>query len=165
MAPAIMDTVTAHLNQDKVEFRATGSTIKFKGFMRVYVEGTDKKEEKEESILPDLVVGDVVQSKELVPNQHFTQPPARYTEATLVGTLEKQGIGRPSTYAPTLDTIQRRGYVSLQKRRFVPTELGEIVIEILDEYFPEITNVRSEEHTSELQSRGHLVCRLLLEKQ
>src|SRR5690625_1365543 len=141
MAPAIMDTVTAHLNHDKVEFRATGSTIKFKGFMRVYVEGTDKKEEKEESILPDLVVGDVVQSKELVPNQHFTQPPARYTEATLVGTLEKQGIGRPSTYAPTLDTIQRRGYVSLQKRRFVPTELGEIVIEILDEYFPEITNV------------------------
>src|SRR5690625_2442126 len=141
MAPAVMDTMTVHLLNNSVEFRATGSKIKFKGFMKVYIEGTDKKEEKDETYLPDIVEGESIKVKDLTPNQHFTQPPPRYTEATLVGTLEKQGIGRPSTYAPTLDTIQRRGYVALDNRRFVPTELGEIVIEILDEYFPEITNV------------------------
>lgn len=141
MAPAIMDTMTVHLLNNGVEFRATGSKIKFKGFMKVYIEGTDHEKKDEEKYLPDLEEGEFVDAKDLQPNQHFTQPPPRYTEATLVGTLEKQGIGRPSTYAPTLDTIQRRGYVSLDNRRFVPTEIGEIVTEILDEYFPEITNV------------------------
>lgn len=141
MAPAIMDTMTVHLLNNGVEFRATGSKIKFKGFMTVYIEGTDHEKKDEEKYLPDLEEGEFVDAKDLQPNQHFTQPPPRYTEATLVGTLEKQGIGRPSTYAPTLDTIQRRGYVSLDNRRFVPTEIGEIVTEILDEYFPEITNV------------------------
>ena len=141
MAPAVMDTMTVHLLNNGVEFRATGSKIKFKGFMKVYIEGTDHGKKDEETYLPELVEGEQVTSKELKPNQHFTQPPPRYTEATLVGTMEKQGLGRPSTYAPTLDTIQRRGYVSLDNRRFVPTELGEIVVDILVEYFPEITNV------------------------
>jgi len=141
MAPAIMDTMSVDLDNNGVTFRATGSKIKFKGFMTVYIEGTDSKEKEEEKYLPDLVEGEKISSEKLEPNQHFTQPPPRYTEATLVGTLEKLGIGRPSTYAPTLDTIQRRGYVQLDNRRFVPTELGEIVTEVLIEYFPEITNV------------------------
>lgn len=141
MAPAVMDTMTVHLLNNGVEFRATGSKIKFKGFMKVYIEGTDNKEKDEETFLPDLNEGENVSTKEMKPNQHFTQPPPRYTEATLVGTMEKQGLGRPSTYAPTLDTIQRRGYVKLDNRRFIPTELGEIVIDVLVEYFPEITNV------------------------
>ncbi|HZW67056.1 MAG TPA: type I DNA topoisomerase [Pseudogracilibacillus sp.] len=141
MAAAIMDTMTVHMENNGVEFRATGSKIKFKGFMEVYIEGTDSGKEEKESFLPDIEENDVVTAKDIKPNQHFTQPPPRYTEATLVGTMEKQGIGRPSTYAPTLDTIQRRGYVGLDNRRFVPTELGEIVVDILVEYFPEITNV------------------------
>ncbi len=141
MAPAVMDTMTVHLNNNGVEFRATGSKVKFKGFMKVYVEGTDNNKKEKESFLPDLNEGEKVTTKDIKPNQHFTQPPPRYTEATLVGTMEKQGLGRPSTYAPTLETIQRRGYVKLDNRRFVPTELGEIVVDVLVEYFPEITNV------------------------
>lgn len=109
--------------------------------MKVYVEGTDNNKKETESFLPDLNEGEKVTTKDIKPNQHFTQPPPRYTEATLVGTMEKQGLGRPSTYAPTLETIQRRGYVKLDNRRFVPTELGEIVVDVLVEYFPEITNV------------------------
>lgn len=141
MAPAVLDTVTAHLWNNDVEFRASGSQIKFKGFMKLYVEGTDDQKKEENKILPPLKEGDVVEADEINPDQHFTQPPPRYTEARLVKTLEEKGIGRPSTYAPTLDTIQRRGYVALDNRRFVPTELGEIVNDLLKEYFPEIINV------------------------
>lgn len=141
MAPAIMDTVTAHLINNEVEFRASGSQIKFKGFMKVYVEGQDDKKKEENKLLPPLEEGETVKAHEITPNQHFTQPPPRYTEARLVKTLEELGIGRPSTYAPTLDTIQRRNYVTLDNRRFVPTELGEIVINILKEYFPEIIDI------------------------
>lgn len=154
MAPAIMDTMTVHLENNGVEFRATGSKIKFKGFMTVYIEGTDNGKKEEETFLPELVEGEYIDFKQIEPKQHFTQPPPRYTEATLVGTLEKQGIGRPSTYAPTLDTIQRRGYVTLDNRRFVPTELGEIVIEILEEFFPEITNVK---FTAEMEESLDLI--------
>ncbi|HLR40078.1 MAG TPA: type I DNA topoisomerase [Virgibacillus sp.] len=141
MAPAIMDTMTAHLISNEVEFRATGSKIKFKGFMKVYIEGTDDGKKDENKYLPDLTEGMIVDAKEIIPNQHFTQPPPRYTEARLVRTMEEQGIGRPSTYAPTLDTIQRRGYVSIDNKRFIPTELGTIVVDILKEYFPEIIDV------------------------
>ena len=154
MAPAIMDTMTVHLENNGVEFRTTGSKIKFKGFMTVYIEGTDNGKKEEETFLPELVEGEYIDFKQIEPKQHFTQPPPRYTEATLVGTLEKQGIGRPSTYAPTLDTIQRRGYVTLDNRRFVPTELGEIVIEILEEFFPEITNVK---FTAEMEESLDLI--------
>ncbi|KGP73979.1 type I DNA topoisomerase [Pontibacillus yanchengensis] len=141
MAPAVMDTITAHLLNEDVEFRATGSKVKFKGFMKVYVEGSDDNKKEEDKYLPELEEGMTVKASKIEPNQHFTQPPPRYTEARLVRTLEEMGIGRPSTYAPTLDTIQRRGYVSLDNKRFVPTELGEIVVELLREYFPEIINV------------------------
>ncbi|MGJ9458847.1 type I DNA topoisomerase [Oceanobacillus sp. CF4.6] len=138
MSPAVMDTMTVHLLNNDVEFRATGSKIKFKGFMRVYVEGTDDNKKVEDKLLPDMVEGMTVDSKEIIPNQHFTQPPPRYTDARLVRTMEERGLGRPSTYAPTLDTIQRRGYVTMDNKRFVPTELGTIVCELVEEFFPEI---------------------------
>ncbi|SDO84809.1 type I DNA topoisomerase [Halobacillus sp. SY10] len=141
MAPAVLDTMTVHLYNEGVEFRATGSEVKFKGFMKVYIEGRDDNKKEKDKLLPHLEEGMTVKAEEIKPNQHFTQPPPRYTEARLVKTLEELGIGRPSTYAPTLDTIQRRGYVSLDNKRFIPTELGEIVLEQLREYFPEIIDV------------------------
>ncbi|GGH69457.1 DNA topoisomerase 1 [Compostibacillus humi] len=141
MAPAVLDTMTVHLTNNNVEFRATGSKIKFQGFMKVYVEGTDEKNTESNNLLPALEEGMEVEAKEITPNQHFTQPPPRYTEARLVKTLEELGIGRPSTYAPTLDTIQRRNYVTLDQKRFIPTELGAVVIELLEEFFPEIIDV------------------------
>lgn len=140
MASAVMDTMSIDLQNGPVIFRATGSKIKFPGFMKVYVEGTDDSVEEKENILPEISVGDTCFSKDVEPKQHFTQPPPRYTEARLVKTLEELGIGRPSTYAPTLDTIQKRGYVTLDNKRFVPTELGEIVLELIREFFPEIIN-------------------------
>jgi DNA topoisomerase-1 len=141
MAPAVMDTMSVDLTNEEVVFRANGSKVKFPGFMKVYVEGTDDQKEEKDNWLPELVEGDKVQSKDIEPKQHFTQPPPRYTEARLVRTLEELGIGRPSTYAPTLDTIQRRGYVALDNKRFVPTELGEIVLELVMEFFQDIINV------------------------
>ncbi|WP_417900567.1 type I DNA topoisomerase [Bacillus haimaensis] len=149
MAPAILDTVSIDLAQNDVMFRATGSTVKFPGFMKVYVEGSDDQQEEKENLLPALEKGDNVFSKDVDPKQHFTQPPPRYTEARLVRTLEELGIGRPSTYAPTLDTIQKRGYVALDNKRFVPTELGNIVIQLILEFFPEIINV---EFTANLET-------------
>jgi DNA topoisomerase I len=141
MAPAIMDTMAVDLVNNGVTFRANGSKIKFPGFMKVYVEGNDDKVEEKEKILPDMTEGEQAYSKDIEQNQHFTQPPPRYTEARLVKTMEELGIGRPSTYAPTLDTIQRRGYVALDNKRFVPTELGEIVLELILEFFPETIDV------------------------
>ncbi len=142
MAPAVMDTMTVHLLNEGIEFRATGSKVKFKGFMKVYIEGSDDQENKQEKWLPEIEEGIKVKSEKMEPSQHFTQPPPRYTEARLVKTMEEKGIGRPSTYAPpTLDTIQRRGYVALDNRRFVPTELGEIVSSLMEEFFPEIIDV------------------------
>ncbi|WP_067838626.1 type I DNA topoisomerase [Amphibacillus sediminis] len=141
MAPAVMDTMTVQLIQNGVEFRATGSKIKFKGFMKVYIEGNDDNAKEEDKLLPELEEGMKVKAEAIKPNQHFTQPPPRYTEARLVKTMEEKGIGRPSTYAPTLDTIQRRGYVTLDNKRFVPTELGQIVIELVLEFFPEIIDI------------------------
>ncbi|MCT2344037.1 type I DNA topoisomerase [Niallia taxi] len=141
MAPAVMDTMSVDLRNGDVKFRATGSKIKFPGFMKVYVESTDDAVEEHNKQLPDLKEGDEVINKDIDPKQHFTQPPPRYTEARLVKTLEELGIGRPSTFAPTLDTIQKRGYVALDNKRFVPTELGEIVLELILEFFPEILDV------------------------
>ena len=142
MSSAIMDTMTVDLKNGPITFRATGSKIKFPGFMKVYVEGSDDPvEEKKDRQLPALEVGNEVVTKQIDPKQHFTQPPPRYTEARLVKTLEELGIGRPSTFAPTLDTIQKRGYVALENKRFIPTELGEIVTEVMREFFPEILDV------------------------
>ncbi|WP_342041716.1 type I DNA topoisomerase [Bacillus sp. OTU2372] len=141
MAQAVMDTMSVDLQNGNVIFRATGSKIKFPGFMKVYVEGTDDQVDGPNKMLPDLKKGDEVFKKDIDPKQHFTQPPPRYTEARLVKTLEELGIGRPSTFAPTLDTIQKRGYVTLDNKRFVPTELGDIVHELMVEFFPEILDV------------------------
>ncbi|QEQ18588.1 type I DNA topoisomerase [Bacillus sp. BS98] len=141
MASAIMDTVTAKLINNNVQFRASGSVVKFPGFIKVYVESKDDGAEEKDKMLPPLEVGETVFSKDIEPKQHYTQPPPRYTEARLVRTLEELGIGRPSTYVPTLETIQKRGYVALDNKRFVPTELGGIVIELILEFFPEIINI------------------------
>lgn len=141
MAPATLDTMSVDLENNGLTFRANGSKVKFSGFMKVYVEGKDDQMEEKNKMLPNLAEGDTVLSKDIEPEQHFTQPPPRYTEARLVKTLEELGIGRPSTYAPTLDTIQKRGYVALDNKRFIPTELGEIVLDLIMEFFPEIINV------------------------
>ncbi|NDR59906.1 type I DNA topoisomerase [Fructilactobacillus sanfranciscensis] len=136
MTPAIVDTETVKVVQNGVEYRANGSKLNFEGYLKAYSAGKEK-----DNILPDLEIGDHVTLDNNVPNQHFTQPPARYTEANLIKALEENGVGRPSTYAPTLMTIQKRYYVKLDARRFVPTELGEIVNKLIEEYFPEIVNV------------------------
>jgi DNA topoisomerase-1 len=141
MAPAILDTMRVDLEQNNVKFVANGSKIKFPGFTKVYIEGKDDGKEDKENVLPDLTEGEVVKSADIEPKQHFTQPPARYSEATLIKTLEENGVGRPSTYAPTLETIQRRYYVKLNARRFEPTELGEIVNTLVVEFFPQIVDV------------------------
>lgn len=141
MAPAVMDTVRADLVNEGVIFRANGSKVKFPGFMKVYIEGSDDKKKEDHKFLPDLKKDMTVKKEDVSPEQHFTQPPPRYTEARLVRTLEELGIGRPSTYAPTLDTIQKRNYVQLDGRNFIPTELGEIVLDLIVEFFPEVLDV------------------------
>lgn len=141
MAPAVLYTVALDVTQNDIKFRANGQTIKFKGFMTLYVEAKDDKDNDKENKLPKLNQGDKVTATQIEPAQHFTQPPPRYTEARLVKTLEELKIGRPSTYAPTIDTIQKRNYVKLESKRFVPTELGEIVYEQVKDYFPEIIDV------------------------
>lgn len=154
MAPAILDTVTVDLLNNDVQFRATGSQVKFQGFMKVYIESHDDKEEEKDNVLPPLTEGETVKCASIDPKQHFTQPPPRYSEARLVKTLEELGIGRPSTYAPTLDTIQKRGYVTLDAKRFVPTELGGIVNAAVNQYFSDITNA---EFTAKMeQSLDHI---------
>ncbi|MDT2815047.1 type I DNA topoisomerase [Vagococcus carniphilus] len=141
MAPAVLDTMRVDIEQNGVKFVANGSKIKFPGFTKVYIEGKDDGKEEKENILPDLKEGENVKSADIEPKQHFTQPPARFSEATLIKTLEENGVGRPSTYAPTLETIQRRYYVKLNARRFEPTELGEIVNTLVSEFFPQIIDV------------------------
>lgn len=138
MSSAVLDTMTVDLAGGPVQFRAAGSKLKFPGFMKIYVEGNDDGSTEEERLLPALQTGETVQTAAIEPKQHFTQPPPRYTEARLVRTLEELGIGRPSTYAPTLETIQRRNYVAIEEKKFVPTELGELVIQLMEEFFPEI---------------------------
>ncbi|MFW7431919.1 type I DNA topoisomerase [Vagococcus carniphilus] len=141
MAPAVLDTMRVDIEQNGVKFVANGSKIKFPGFTKVYIEGKDDGKEEKENILPDLKEGENVKSADIEPKQHFTQPPARFSEATLIKTLEENGVGRPSTYAPTLETIQRRYYVKLNARRFEPTVLGEIVNTLVSEFFPQIIDV------------------------
>jgi len=141
MTSAVLDTLSVDLTAGDVWFRSTGSKVKFPGFMKLYIEATDDQTE-EEGFLPALTVDQILQPQpELNPEQHFTQPPPHYSEARLVKAMEELGIGRPSTYAPTIETLQKRGYVLLQEKRFVPTELGEIVIDLLKEFFPTIVDV------------------------
>ncbi|MBS3886471.1 MAG: type I DNA topoisomerase [Dethiobacter sp.] len=138
MSAAVYDTVTAKISADEYEFRATGSQIKFEGFMKLYTEGRDEEEKEEAGLLPELAAGETLSLLQLDPKQHFTQPPPRFSEAMLVKTLEEKGIGRPSTYAPIIDTLQTRGYVIRENKLFYATELGHVVLDQLLEFFPDI---------------------------
>ena len=150
MASAIMDTLAVDITAGAYLFRATGSRVKFPGFLRVYLEGRDNgEEETPEGWLPDLQQGERLRLLGLDPSQHFTQPPPHYTEATLVRALEDNGIGRPSTYAPIIETIKDRGYVESQERRLYPTELGILVNSLLVEHFPNILDVEFTAHMEE----------------
>lgn len=146
MASAVLDTMSVDLKVGTAVFRAVGSKVKFPGFMKIYVEGNDDGATEEEKFLPPLAVGNVAVPELVDPKQHFTQPPPRYTEARLVRTMEEIGIGRPSTYAPTLETIQKRGYIAMEEKKFIPTELGDLVIQLMEEFFPEILDVEFTAH-------------------
>jgi DNA topoisomerase-1 len=135
MMPAVFDTVRVDIVAAQYVFRATGSHLKFPGFYAVW------PREEDEKLLPRLVVQELLELHKLQPDQHFTQPPPRFSEATLIKELEEQGIGRPSTYVPIISTIQDRGYVDQEQRRFVPTVLGETVNEVMNKHFPDIVDV------------------------
>ncbi|AGB19069.1 type I DNA topoisomerase [Thermoanaerobacterium thermosaccharolyticum] len=141
MSQALYDTITMDIINKNYIFKASGSKLKFAGFMTVYTEEADT-ENIEEKTLPLLENGDHLKLKELKPEQHFTQPPARYTEATLIKELEEKGIGRPSTYAPIISTLLERGYVIKEKKNLKPTELGFIVTDVMKEFFPDIVDVK-----------------------
>jgi DNA topoisomerase-1 len=141
MVSAIYDTMSVTINANDYTFKANGQNLKFKGFMTLYVEGTDEKEEKEAGMLPELIPNEIVKLEKIEPKQSFTEPPARYTEASLVKTLEEKGIGRPSTYSPTITTILERRYIEKEQKQLVPTELGKIVNKLLCENFADVINV------------------------
>ncbi|HEX6108810.1 MAG TPA: type I DNA topoisomerase, partial [Ktedonobacteraceae bacterium] len=134
MTPAVFDTVRVDIVAGQYVFRATGSHLKFPGFYAVW------QRDDEEKTLPALSMQEVLDLHRLTPEQHFTQPPPRFSEASLIKELEEQGIGRPSTYVPIISTIQDRGYVDQEQRRFVPTWLGETVNEVMNKHFPEIVD-------------------------
>ena len=141
MAPAVYDTMSVIIDANKYTFKANGQNLKFKGFMTLYVEGTDDKQEEEEGIIPELEVNQEVKEQSINPKQSFTEPPARYTEASLVKALEEKGIGRPSTYSPTITTILERRYIEKEQKQLIPTELGKVVNKLLTENFTDIINV------------------------
>ena len=141
MANAIYDTMAVNIKANEYDFKANGQAIKFKGFMTLYVEGTDAKEVVEDGMLPELEEGNTEILVELDPKQSFTEPPARYTEASLVKALEEKGIGRPSTYSPTITTILERRYIEKVQKQLMPTELGKIVNKLLTENFTDVINV------------------------
>jgi DNA topoisomerase-1 len=136
MAPAVLDATSVDLSAGKrFVFRASGQVIRFPGFMKLYIESTDEADEKSEGTLPPLDEGEKLLCRELLPEQHFTQPPPRYTEASLVKTLEEYGIGRPSTYASIINTLLTRKYVRLEKRSFQPEDVGMVVSDLLVNHF------------------------------
>jgi DNA topoisomerase-1 len=152
MAAALYDTVSADImagdkgtvpSQRPYHFRAAGSELRFAGFLALYEETrpTDKPEDGENRVPKELQKGEVLDLLKLKPNQHFTQPPPRFSEATLVKALEENGIGRPSTYASIISTIISRGYVELEEKRLMPTPIGELVNDLLVEYFPDVMSV------------------------
>ncbi len=141
MTPAVYDTLSVSISAGKrYQFRAAGSEMKFKGFTAVYA-GDEGKKEKD-VLLPELTVGDLLDLSAILPQQHFTEPPPRYNEASLVKTLEEKEIGRPSTYSPIIETILSRGYVTRMDKHFQPTELGFVVVDLLEQYFKDIVDVK-----------------------
>ena len=151
MTPAVYDTMTADiLADDAILFRHTSQKLKFPGFTAVYEESIDEEAVETDSRMPNLKEGEQVQLVSLSPEQHFTQPPARYTEASLVKALEEKGIGRPSTYAPTIATIIQRGYITREKKRLYPTELGNVVNDMMTRSFPDIVDIQ---FTAEMETK------------
>ena len=148
MSAAIFDTISTKILSNNNIFKASGSKLRFEGFLKLYNEKENDKDKDLE--IPILEKGEIVKVNKIEPKQHFTQPPARYTEASLIKTLEDLGIGRPSTYSPTISTILNREYVNIENKSFVPTELGVLVNDLLEEYFEDIVN---KEFTAELEER------------
>lgn len=148
MRPAVFDTVVADIKGGENLLRANGNTLKFSGFLEVYQEGRDDDSQEQEERLPELTSGDILNLIKFDLKQHFTQPPPRYTEAALIKTLEEKGIGRPSTYAPTIDTIVKRNYVLLEEKKLKPTDLGQIVVDLLKDKFSKIVDY---DFTAELE--------------
>lgn len=146
MLPANYDMMSVTMQGGKYTAKATGSKMKFAGFTAVYNDSDSKKEK--DVILPDLAEGDELSIQKIEPMQHFTEPPARYNDASLVKTLEEKGIGRPSTYAPIIETILARGYVVRSDKKFEPTDLGFVVVDLLEKYFKEIVD---EKFTADLE--------------
>lgn len=142
MSAAIYDTVSVKILADNYNFRANGQNLKFKGFMTLYVETADIEEKEEFEIIPDLTENQELKKEKIETKQSFTEPPPRYTEASLVKTLEEKGIGRPSTYSPTITTILARRYIEKRQKQLHPTELGKIVNKLLVENFPDVLNVK-----------------------
>lgn len=141
MSAAVYNTMSVTINANDYIFKANGQSIKFKGFMTLYVESTDSKEQEEDKMLPDLEEKQKVKLEKINPKQSFTEPPPRYTEASLVKALEEKGIGRPSTYSPTITTILERRYIEKEQKQLIPTELGKVVNKLLIENFTDIINV------------------------
>lgn len=151
MTPAVYDTISVDIQAGEYGFRANSSQLKFAGYKKIY---NDSEEEEIKNPIPDLKKGQELRLCELKPEQHFTQPPPRFTDATLVKMLEEKNIGRPSTYAPTIDTILKRHYVERQNRQFIPTELGFIVVDLLKKNFPHIIEV---EFTAKMEEELDLI--------
>ena len=141
MATAIYDTVSANIDVNSYNFKANGQTLRFKGFMTLYVETEDNKKEEEDVSIPELAINEELEKEKIDTKQSFTEPPPRYTEASLVKVLEEKGIGRPSTYSPTITTILERHYIEKEQKQLIPTELGKIVNKLLTENFTDVINV------------------------
>ncbi|WP_350344940.1 type I DNA topoisomerase [Proteinivorax tanatarense] len=141
MQSAVYDVLTIDINNGDYSFRQTGSELKFAGFMEIYIEGKDVEEKEEKMFIGNVKEGEQLTLKEYHPKQHFTQPPPRFSEAMLVKLLEEKGIGRPSTYAPIIDTIQKRGYILKDKKTFMPSELGYVVNDLMVEHFPKVVDI------------------------
>ncbi len=141
MSACVQDTVNVDITANDYLFKASGYSVKFDGFTALYVEGKDEEEDKERD-LPEMQIGDVLKLRDLTPNQHFTQPPARYTEPTLIKALDENGIGRPSTYAPILSNIMNRDYIEREKKSLKPTELGKVVADLMVKFFDKIFDVK-----------------------
>lgn len=141
MSQAIYDTVSVNIKVNSYDFKANGQTLKFKGFMTLYVESEDNKKDEKDISIPELEIGEELKENKIEPKQSFTEPPARYTEASLVKALEEKGIGRPSTYSPTITTILERRYIEKEQKQLRPTDLGRIVNKLLVENFPDVINV------------------------
>ncbi len=142
MTPAVYDTLSADITGDGVLMRANGSRLRFPGFTVVYEEGVDDAQAEENDGMPALTEGAPTKLTAVQADQKFTMPPPRYTEASLIRALEDKGIGRPSTYAPTITTIMARGYISREKKRLMPTELGLVITEMMKKHFPDIINIQ-----------------------